>query len=388
LGPPRALRRRRECPSLTRIGSETPTLSLRAIVREELAWLAAGGTQPFDVHAHTGADIDGTTRTSEEHVRDLEAVDGRSVVFPLCVTTGYTAENRRVVEECRRHPERLVPFARLDPRTSAAPDAADSLAAGARGFKLHPRAEDFRLDHPGIVAFVGVAGAAQAPELIHAGVGVGSFGETIVELAERHRGCPFILAHAAVSDLSWLWRVAPQHPTLVFDTAWWNAADLLALFALVPPGQILFGSDEPYMDLELVLAITLRCARFAGLSLDTATLVAGGQLETLLAGETPIDAGPAPGPSRVAFSPGESRVSTMLAAAGGCALGGGDPSRMLELALLAVGTDGATSGNGSQPQLVALIEEAGTSSPDARWAMAMAMALAMTGEMDRNAAVA
>ena len=33
---------------------------------------------------------------------------------------------------------------------------------------------------------------------------------------------------------------------LFFDTAWWNTADQLALFSLIPPGQILFASDTPY----------------------------------------------------------------------------------------------------------------------------------------------
>jgi hypothetical protein len=61
------------------------------------------------------------------------------------VATGYEAENRRVVEECCRHPDRLVPFARLDPRAVSKQDASDALAEGARGFKLHPRAEDFRV---------------------------------------------------------------------------------------------------------------------------------------------------------------------------------------------------------------------------------------------------
>lgn len=124
-------------------------MSLRTAIRAELAALG-DDVVPFDVHAHTGADVDGTRRTSEEHLRDLEAIGARSVIFPLCVTTGYEAENRRVLEECRRTPERLTPFARLDPRVEgAAAAASDVLAAGARGIKLHPRSEGFRLDHPG-----------------------------------------------------------------------------------------------------------------------------------------------------------------------------------------------------------------------------------------------
>ena len=234
-------------------------MSLRAAIRAELT--ALGDIAPFDVHAHTGADVDGTTRTSEEHLRDLEAVDGRSVIFPLCVTAGYGAENRRVLEECARAPERLTPFARLDPRVEGVGAAtADALAAGAKGFKLHPRSEDFRLDHPGVDAIFSVAAEDRAPVLIHAGLGVGSFGPTITALAERHRACPIVLAHAAISDLCWLWEEVPAHPNLFFDTSWWNPGDLIALFSLVPPGQMLFGIDAPYMDLEPILAIALRCA--------------------------------------------------------------------------------------------------------------------------------
>ena len=39
----------------------------------------------------------------------------------------------------------------------------------------------------------------------------------------------------------------------------------LALFALVPPGRILFGSDVPFGDPSLNALITLRCALEAGL---------------------------------------------------------------------------------------------------------------------------
>lgn len=355
-------------------------MSLRATIRAELSALDGENVAFFDVHAHTGVDVDGTTRTAEEHVEDLAAIGGRSVVFPLCVTSGYGTENLRVIEESRHHPDRLVPFARLDPRVATAAEAEDALAAGARGFKLHPRAEDFRLDHPGVEAIAAVAAEARAPVLIHAGAGVGSFGETIVELAERHRECPIVLAHAAVSDLVWLGDVAAAHPNLFFDTAWWNPSDLLSLFALVPPGQILFGSDEPYMDLELVLAIALRCARFAGLSEEALGLVFGGQLDALLAGGQPLDAGPAPKPVGSRRSPAEDRLATLLAAAGGCMLGGGDPSQILELARLAVGEHDSL--------LAALIEEAGEPSAEAPWAIAMALTLVVARGVESPALTA
>ncbi len=349
-------------------------MSLQTVIDAELSSLE--GIAPFDCHAHTGADIDGSARSCEQQVEALEAVGGRSAIFPFCVEGGYEPENRRVIEECRRHPEQLVPFARMDPRVTTAKDAAAALAAGARGFKLHPRAEDFRLDDPGVEAICSVAAEARAPVLIHAGAGVGSFGETVTDLAAGHPECPLILAHAAVSDLAWLWREVPNHPNLFFDTSWWNPSDLIALFALVPPGRILFGSDEPYMDFGTVLAITLRCARFAGLPADAIELVAGGQLDRLLAGDPASEAGPAPGPPAARPSPNESRLATLLAAAGGCMLGGGDPARLFELARAAIGVDGSAIPAGSEPLIAELIEEA--QSGEAPWAVAMALTVLVT----------
>ena len=84
------------------------------------------------------------------------------------------------------------------------------------------------------------------PVLIHAGRGIPALGRDTVELAERYPGARLILAHAAVSDIAWLWRLMPSHPNLFIDTSWWNPADLIALFCLVPPGQILWASDCPY----------------------------------------------------------------------------------------------------------------------------------------------
>lgn len=364
---------------------EEETLSLDTILAAEFA--ARGeGIRPFDVHAHTGTDLDGTTRSSDEHVRDLEAVNGRSVVFPLCVASGYEAENRRVIEECRRHPDVLVPFARLDPKVSSKRDAADALAGGAKGFKLHPRSEAFGLEHPNVEAIIGVAAEVQAPVLIHAGTGVGSFGSTIVELAERHRQCPIVLAHAGISDLSWLWRVVPEHPNLFFDTAWLVPADLLALFALVPPGRILYGSDAPYMDIDLLMTMTLRCAHFTGLSRDAIALVMGGQLERLLVGEAPLDAGPAPGSPEIVLSPGESRIVSLLSGLGGSMLGGGDTSQSLELAHLALAGDPATS-DGSPSVLAELIEECRSPSPEAIRALVLALTLAATPGLESEVLV-
>ncbi len=355
---------------------------LRSVVRAEIAARRPPACAPFDVHAHTGVDVDGSARSSAEHVDDLEVLDARSAIFPLCVTTGYAAENERVLEESRRHPERLVAFARLDPREPRPGAAArDALAAGGRGLKLHPRAEAFAIDHPGVEEIVAAASEARVPLVVHAGRGVGSFGRPLAELARRHRGCSIVLAHAGISDLGWLWRELADHPNLFFDTAWWNPADLLALFALVPPGRILWGSDAPYGEVDLGLAITLRCAHAAGLSDDALALVCGGQLDALLRGDGPLDAGPPPPPREHVPSPIGARAVSALTGLGGGMIGGGDPMELFALARLAVEPLRDETGDAAAVLVADLFDEVARSPSDAQSALVLALTLAATPEL-------
>ena len=100
----------------------------------------------------------------------------------------------------------------------------------------------------------------------------------------KENGARFILAHAAVSDLAWLWRLMPENPNLFIDSSWWNPADFVALFSLVPPGQILWASDNPYGQPLFAAAFQLRYALLVGLSGDQIRTIAGGQIERILAG--------------------------------------------------------------------------------------------------------
>lgn len=350
---------------------------LQSVLATEIDAHLPSNAGVFDVHAHTGVDIDGSARSSAEHVADLERLDGRSAVFPLCVETSYSAENRRVLAECASQPDRLVAFARLDPRTSdPGAQAHAALAAGARGLKLHPRAEAFPLTHPGVGEILAAASDAGVPVVVHAGRGVGSFGAPLLELARAHPGAAIVLAHAGISDLAWLWRELDEYPNLFFDTAWWNPADLLALFALVAPGRILWGSDAPYGEVDVGLAITLRCARQTGLDDDAVALVVGGQLQRLLDGEGPADAGPPPGASERPLSPTQARTMSWLTGVGGCLLGGGDPTELLELARVAIDGD---------DRVGELLEVVARLGDDARSALIIALALTATPGIESDA---
>ena len=234
----------------------------------------------------------------------------------------------------------MVPYCRADPRDGALSEATRSLDAGARGIKLHPRAERFGLDEPGVRDVVALAHERRVPVLIHAGRGIPALGEHTVRLSGEFPDAKLILAHAAISDLAWLWRVLPEHPNLFVDTAWWNPADMIALFTLAPPAQVLWASDSPYGLPVMSAVLALRCAVQAGLGPEALRSVAGEQMARLLEGEPGADAGPPPGRAR-ALDPLLERVVTHLVAAMGRAFARTDPAEPVALARLscAVGDD-------------------------------------------------
>jgi predicted TIM-barrel fold metal-dependent hydrolase len=254
------------------------------------------GLSLFDAHAHIGFnDPDGLRLSARELIEEMEAVGARSVVTPLREPEGYAAANDRVLEECERSDGRLVPFCRLDPRSDPAGEARRCVEAGARGIKLHPRAERFELCDPALEGVFALAHERRLPVLIHAGRGIPTIGRDALTLAKRFPSAPLILAHGAICDLNWIWREARHQPNLFFDTAWWHSTDLAALFALIPPGQILYGSDPPYFTPMLIATCVIRTALQAGIDADRLRAIAGGQLERLLAGKEPLDLGLATG---------------------------------------------------------------------------------------------
>ncbi|HEX6457497.1 MAG TPA: amidohydrolase family protein [Thermoleophilaceae bacterium] len=277
----------------------------------------------FDAHTHTGFnDPDGMKASLEELTEMLDSVDARAVFFTMHEPDGYREANDRVLAEAERSGGRLVPFCRVDPHSDAPGEARRALDAGARGIKLHPRAEEFTLDHPQVGELFAIAEERGVPMLIHAGRGIPALGKHVVQHAERHPGTNVILAHAGICDLAWIWRSALELPNLFFDTSWWNPADLITLFSLVPPGQILYGSDAPYGRPVLSVTLCVRTALQAGLGDEQLRSVLGGQIERLLAGEPAEDLGPPPGTAITESDLLLERVATSLVFAMGGAFAG------------------------------------------------------------------
>ena len=290
----------------------------------------------FDVHTHLGAnDPDGFKLAREELVGSLERVDASAIVFAMHEPGGYPPANDMVIAEAEAAGGRLFPFCRLDPHDSPLAELRRCLDAGARGIKFHPRAENFNLDHPALQEVFALAEEERLPILCHAGRGIPALGRHSIEVCARYPNLRLILAHAGISDLAWIWREAPAHPNLFFDTSWWSPSDIQALFALVPPGQILMASDAPYGTPAFAATMALRHGLQVGLSPDALRGVLGAQARRLVEREPPLDLGPPPGDASLSRDPLMERVYSFLLSAIGQMFAGVDPKETLALAALA-----------------------------------------------------
>jgi len=295
------------------------------------------GLELFDAHTHLGRnDPDGMRQSPEELVALLELAGARGAfVFPMHEPGGYSAANDAVLEAARASDGLLVAFCRVDPHADPVPEAERCLDAGARGIKLHPRAERFTLDHPGVRSLVALAHERRLPVLIHAGRGIPALGLHAVELAGEFPDARLILAHAAICDLSWIWRVAADYPNLLFDTSWWMPADLQTLFSLVPPGQIVFASDAPYGAPGHAAAFQLRSALQVGLSPAAIRSIGSEQALRIAAGEPLVPAGPPVGEHERAAHLLLDRVAEFLLLAAIASMRGADAAELIALARLA-----------------------------------------------------
>lgn len=291
----------------------------------------------FDAHTHLGCnDPDGMRQRPEELLSGLALAQAKGAfVFPMHEPDGYRAANDMVLEAARDSGGVLVPFCRVNPHEDSIVEAQRCLEAGARGIKLHPRAERFTLDHPAVRDLMALANECRVPVLVHAGRGIPALGVHAVELAGAFTDARLILAHAGICDLSWIWQAAPDHPNLLFDTAWWMPTDLITLFSLVPPGQIVFASDAPYGSTLMSSSFQLRLALQAGLSSEQMRSVASRQALRLGRSEPLLPAGPPVGEREQAPHLLLDRLAQFLLLTAIQLIRGGDASEMLALARLA-----------------------------------------------------
>jgi hypothetical protein len=255
---------------------------------KETQRLLPSDAEVFDAHTHLGLDEDGRSLTLAQLLALLDDAGARrACVFPLHDPErqpAYSTPNDRVLAWASESEGRLVPFCRLDPSEGALAEAERCLAEGARGIKLHPRAQDFVFDGPEMREVFALAEGAQVPILIHAGRGLPPLADGLADLALRHPGAVLILAHGAICDQGILTSRLAGHPGVLYDISCFFPIDVIELFARVPAERIVFASDPPYGLPATSLYMALRIAAQAGLDEGAVRGVLGGTMAALVDG--------------------------------------------------------------------------------------------------------
>jgi len=264
--------------------------------------LRPAGAEVIDAHTHLGLDEDGRSLTLEQLLALLDAAGARrACVFPLHDPErhpAYSLPNDRVLAWAGESEGRLIPFCRLDPAEDPLAEGERALAAGARGIKLHPRAQAFGFDGPEMEGIFALAQDAGVPILIHAGRGLPPLADDLVDLALRHPDVVLILAHGAICDQGIIASRLADHPGVLYDISCFFPLDVIELLARAPIERIVFASDPPYGLPATSLYMALRVAAYAGLDEAAVRGLLGGTIAGLFDGHgLPAVTPPRRGPS-------------------------------------------------------------------------------------------
>jgi len=228
------------------------------------------GADVFDSHLHLGTDIDGMIGDYDTLERVMSEY-GISRAFMFCLDEpdrhpAFSAANDRTLAFAERSEGRLIPFVRLDLNETPIEEATRCLDAGARGIKLHPRAQRFDAADERLAPVFALAEERRVPILIHGGRGLPPIAAGLARLVEANPDVVLIIAHAGIADLAHLSVAMAGRRNVLFDTSTWSAIDLLDLYRRVPAEQVVYASDFPYGQQPSSLFIALRTAIQAGLS--------------------------------------------------------------------------------------------------------------------------
>ena len=266
---------------------------LIATYDEELRKELPAGVEIFDAHVHLGNDIDGF-RGSYDELERIMATNGISRAFMFCMDEpdrhpGFRTPNDRTLEHAKRSAGRLIPFVRLDLGEDPIAEATRCLDLGARGIKLHPRAQRFLLNDERLAPVFELAAERKVPILIHGGRGLPPIADNLARLTDAYPDAQLIIAHAGIADLAGLAGHFAGRPGVFFDTSVWSAVDLLDFFHQVSPEQVLYGSDYPYGRQPGSLLLALRTAKLGGLGEEQVREMLAGNANRIVNGEPPLE---------------------------------------------------------------------------------------------------
>ncbi len=245
------------------------------------------GLLVIDGHCHAGpyGAFWQPFNSAEGLVRTMDRIGiAQACVFSsLAIALEMRAGNDLTLAAAKAFPDRLLPYAVIDPHggpAAAEAELARCFEAGARGIKLHTGLAGYPFDGPGYQPAFAFAGEHRLPLISH---GVGS-PETLRRIAQAHPGAHFIVAHAGAGPppvAGDLVRVARELPNVYLDITCsvGRFGAFEAMVEAVGAAKLTYGSDMPWMCASHQIGRVL----LARIPEDAKRRILGGNLAALLA---------------------------------------------------------------------------------------------------------
>jgi predicted TIM-barrel fold metal-dependent hydrolase len=195
--------------------------------------------------------------SADELVRQLDAngVDAAVVGPPdRCIAVANHEGNDFVLEACRRHPDRLIGFATVNPwyGDDAVAELRRAAAAGLRGLILHPPLQGYMLLDTLVDPVVAVAEELGLPVWAPTGKPFQALPLQLTELARRFPRVNFLMGHMGHTDF-WIEAVpaAAAAPNIYAEISYKQPHVIIDAVTQLGPERVVFGSDAPFNDLRL-----------------------------------------------------------------------------------------------------------------------------------------
>ncbi|MBN1156226.1 amidohydrolase family protein [Candidatus Woesearchaeota archaeon] len=212
----------------------------------------------FDCHTHIGVDKDKHYLTAEMLVKSMKDSNvNKAVIFPFNGLTdsysNFRKANEVILKASARHPEKFIPFFRLDPHKEWKKEFNLRVRQGFRGIKLHPRSQNFPITFSKALDIYDACQQNNLVLLIHAGFGIESAAEDLLSISRSFSDLGIIVGHSGFLDLENVITKLGGRKNIFFDTSTLRIFDLFELLKKVNYRKISFGSDIPYYDIDLAL---------------------------------------------------------------------------------------------------------------------------------------
>lgn len=210
----------------------------------------------IDAHCHIGQGC-GYSLSVDELLGQMDANGvSTAVVVPVdrCIAVDNEEGNNEVLSATRSNPDRLIPFATVNPwyGDRAVGELKRAFAEGAAGLKLHPVLQGFTIVDEIVYPVVEAAIESAKPIYFHTGTPVNSTPFQLSELAMRFPEGSFIMGHVAYADY-WNDVAAAVKcvPNIMIETSLHLASFIKVLCDDLGADKLIYGSDAPKTSMQI-----------------------------------------------------------------------------------------------------------------------------------------